>query len=167
MRAADVAPSSSAPAKHVIFSQFHKTMDLVGAALAAEGVRYCRIDGKTPAARRGAVLREFQSPGGPAAIIVSLKAAGVGINLSAANYCHMLDPWWNASSEEQAADRLWRLGQRRPVTVCRYLGARSIAGRMVAMQEAKRELMNAAFQARGSGDVRQRRIDDVRLLMAL
>ena len=68
-----------------------------------------RVDGRTPASRRGAVLRAFQAPGGAPVLLLSLQAGGVGLNLTAACRVHLLDPWWNPSVEEQAADRVRRL----------------------------------------------------------
>ena len=63
------------------------------------------------------MMRAFSEQGGPCVVLVSLKAGGVGLNLTAANHAHICDPWWNPSVEEQAADRVHRLGQRRPVQI--------------------------------------------------
>lgn len=105
--------------KHIVFSQFTGMLDLVEAALLDEGLSYCRLDGKTPAKKRGAMLRAFSDggPESPRVFLVSLKAGGVGLNLTAANHAHICDPWWNPAVEEQAADRVHRLGQTRTVQI--------------------------------------------------
>lgn len=155
--------------RSVVFSQFTSYLDLVEAALAGEGFVTGRLDGKTSAKRRGEVLRAFQSSSAssPTVLLVSLKAGGVGLNLTAASRVHLLDPWWNPSVEEQAMDRVHRLGQTRAVHIYRYTVQDSIEERMLALQEQKRDLMRVAFDRRKAEDIRQERINDVRMLMEL
>lgn len=82
-------------------------MNLVEAALRAEALLYCRLDGSTPAKARQDMIRDFVSraAGSPTVFLISLKAGGVGLNLTAASECHLLEPWWNAAVEEQAMVR--------------------------------------------------------------
>ncbi|EFJ52656.1 hypothetical protein VOLCADRAFT_115608 [Volvox carteri f. nagariensis] len=160
---------SGGPIKSVVFSQFTGMLNLVGRALEAAGMRYVRLDGCTPAKARADMVRDFarREPDSPVVFLVSLKAGGVGMNLTAASHVHLLDPWWNPSVEEQAMDRVHRLGQTRDVEVFRYVAADTIEERMLLLQERKRELANAAFDRRSAEQNRQMRIDDVKLLMDL
>lgn len=105
--------------KHIVFSQWTGMLDLVGVALQGAGIAHCRLDGKTSAKKRAEMLRSFSAsgPASPRVFLISLKAGGVGLNLTAATHAHLLDPWWNPSVEDQAADRVHRLGQRRAVQV--------------------------------------------------
>lgn len=156
--------------KHVVFSQFTSMLDLVEVALREQGVGCCRIDGRTPGPRREAFIRAFtsQDSSSPKVFLISLKAGGVGLNLTAANHVHLLEPWWSPAVEEQAADRIHRLGQRRPVRIHRYVVSQSIEERMLELQEEKRKLMAAAFGMRPTAEeVRATRLRDVRLLMDL
>jgi SWI/SNF-related matrix-associated actin-dependent regulator of chromatin subfamily A3 len=156
--------------KHVVFSQFTGFLDVVGNALRHSGISFCRLDGKTPAAKRNTMLCAFADESdvtGPRVFLVSLKAGGVGLNLTAANHAHLLDPYWNPAVEEQAADRVHRLGQTREVSIHRYVVKNSIEERMLLMQEEKRKLMKAAFERKLAEDVRAARLQDVRLLMQL
>ena len=119
---ADAAAAGGAPTKSVVFSQFTGMLSLVEARLIAAGVPYFRIDGSTPAAKRKTLLAAFASSSDAAGVrvaLVSLRAGGVGLNLTAASEVHLLDPWWNPATEEQAMDRVHRIGQRRPVRVFR------------------------------------------------
>ena len=83
--------------------------------------------------------------GGPPVLLASLRCAGVGLTLTAANHVVLLEPFWNPAAEEQAIDRVYRLGQRKPVTVTRLVTERSIEERMVALQATKTELIATAF----------------------
>ncbi|KAI7841955.1 hypothetical protein COHA_004482 [Chlorella ohadii] len=158
--AAAAAGAHTRPVKSVVFSQFTSFLDIVEPALAAAGFATARLDGKTPAKRRGELLRNFASgaASAPTVLLVSLKAGGVGLNLVAASRVHLLDPWWNPSVEEQAMDRVHRLGQQQDVHVYRYSVEDSIEERMLALQEQKRDLMKASeagggelMKARGAG----------------
>jgi len=124
----------------LVFSQFTRHLDLVEQALAAEGRPSCRIDGQTsPSSRESAVTR-FQA-GQAKVFLLSLKAGGVGLNLTAADHVLLLDPWWNPAAEDQAADRAHRIGQHRPVTVTRLVTAGTIEDDILALQDDKRALV--------------------------
>lgn len=168
--AASAAAEPGVPAiRSIVFSQFTKFLDVVQAALRVEGFHVSRLDGSTSAKKRGEVLRAFQSGGAssPTVLLVSLKAGGVGLNLTAASRVHLLDPWWNAAVEDQACDRVHRLGQTRDVLIYRYCVENSIEERMIALQEQKKDLISLAFDRRTPEEVRQSRLADVRMLMEI
>ena len=146
--------------KIVIFSQFTRMLDLVGVMLRTRvGVGYARIDGSMSQQRRAEALRAFNRE--TRVIIVSLKTAGVGLNLVAANHCFLLDPWWNASVEEQACDRVHRLGQTRPVHITRFVVKHTVEQKLIAVQEAKRKLANSVLAAGGEDHSAKLSIDDL------
>ncbi len=127
----------------LVFSQWTSLLDRVEPHLKGAGVSFTRLDGSTR--DRGAVVEEFQSEGGPTAMLVSLKAGGTGLNLTAADHVFMLDPWWNPAVEDQAADRAHRIGQRRAVTVYRLVARDTVEERILTLQTKKRALAEAAL----------------------
>jgi SNF2 family DNA or RNA helicase len=129
--------------KALVFSQWTSFLDLVEPHLDAAGIRKTRLDGSTR--DRGAVVSEFQSEGGPPVMLVSLKAGGTGLNLTAADHVFLLDPWWNPAVEEQAAGRAHRIGQERPVMVHRLVAKDTVEERILALQEKKRNLADVAL----------------------
>ncbi|KAG2491123.1 hypothetical protein HYH03_010567 [Edaphochlamys debaryana] len=167
--AAALPPDGHGPLKSVVFSQFTGMLNLVEKALNAAEVPFVRLDGSTPASARADMVKSFASrqPGSPVVFLASLKAGGVGMNLTAASHVHLLDPWWNPAVEEQAMDRVHRLGQVRGVQVYRYVAADTIEERMLQLQDRKRQLAAAAFDKRSAEESRRMRVEDVRLLMAL
>ncbi|WP_437825583.1 SNF2-related protein [Sorangium sp. So ce1153] len=124
----------------LVFSQFTSHLALVREALDARGVAYVYLDGETPRKARGERVREFQEGTAPL-FLISLKAGGFGLNLTAATNVIHLDPWWNPAVEDQASDRAHRLGQRRPVTIYRLLALGTIEEKMLSLQEEKRSLV--------------------------
>jgi SNF2 family DNA or RNA helicase len=96
------------------------------------------------------VLRSFQQEGGPPVFLVSLKAGGTGLNLTAADHVFLLDPWWNPAVEEQAADRAHRIGQERPVFVYRMVAENTVEERILALQEKKRSVSEMALGEPGA-----------------
>jgi DNA repair protein RAD5 len=140
--------------KGVIFSQFTSFLDLVEVVLRKHHHPFVRLDGEVSQKDREAVLKEFSNAPKRMLILVSLRAGGVGLNLVAANHVWLLDCWWNASTEDQAVDRIHRLGQTRPVHVHRYLIENSIEDRILAIQARKNALVGAALagSARGPDD---------------
>ncbi len=123
----------------LVFSQFTGHLDLVEAALTAAHVRLLRLDGSTPAKERAKRVEAFQAGEGDL-FLISLKAGGVGLNLTGADYVIHLDPWWNPAVEDQATDRAHRIGQTRPVTVYRLVLKNSIEQQILALHESKRAL---------------------------
>ncbi|TNF37233.1 MAG: helicase [Deltaproteobacteria bacterium] len=128
--------------KALVFSQWTSLLDLVEPHLEAAGLDFVRLDGSTR--DRGAVVSAFQADDGPPVMLLSLKAGGTGLNLTAADHVMLLDPWWNPAVEDQAADRAHRIGQDRPVIVHRLVSEDTVEERILALQQKKRALAEAA-----------------------
>ncbi|MHB8417284.1 MAG: DEAD/DEAH box helicase [Myxococcales bacterium] len=124
----------------LVFSQFVKHLALVREALDARGVSYQYLDGATPAAEREARVDAFQRGEGEL-FLISLKAGGTGLNLTAADYVIHLDPWWNPAVEDQATDRAHRIGQDKPVTVYRLVAEGTVEETILALHAQKRDLV--------------------------
>ena len=129
--------------KALVFSQWTSLLDRVEPQLAARSIAFTRLDGSTR--DRGAVVDAFQDPAGPPVFLLSLKAGGTGLNLTAADHVFLLDPWWNPAVEEQAADRAHRIGQDRPVMVYRMVAKDTVEERVLDLQRRKREIASAAL----------------------
>ncbi|SPO20500.1 related to RAD5 - DNA helicase [Ustilago trichophora] len=146
--------STEGPFKGVIFSQFTSFLDLLSPVLTRYRYRFLRLDGSTPQKVREKLLLEFQSSScndETLLFLISLKAGGVGLNLTAANKIWLLDFWWNSSIENQAIDRVHRLGQTRPVSVFRYLVKDSIENRILLIQKRKDLLIRHALKQDADG----------------
>ena len=137
----------------LVFSQFTRMLALVEPELQALGLTWLTLTGATPTAQRGARVAAFQSGRTPI-FLVSLKAGGVGLNLTAADTVIHLDPWWNPAVEQQASARAHRIGQDKPVTVYRLVVAGSIEERLLALQARKAALADAVLGAQIDGGSR-------------
>jgi superfamily II DNA or RNA helicase len=133
------------PAGHraLVFSQWTALLDRVEPHLRSAGIDYLRLDGSTR--NRGQLVDRFQADDGPPVFLISLKAGGTGLNLTAADHVFLLDPWWNPAVEDQAADRAHRIGQDRPVIVTRLVAEDTVEDRILALQKKKRSLADAAL----------------------
>jgi superfamily II DNA or RNA helicase len=129
--------------KALVFSQWTSLLDLVEPHLEAAAIRFTRLDGSTR--DRAGVVSDFQSDDGPPVLLASLKAGGTGLNLTAADHVFVLDPWWNPAAEDQAADRAHRIGQERPVVIYRLVARDTVEERLIALQQRKRALADAAL----------------------
>ncbi len=127
----------------LVFSQWTSMLDLVEPALRARGWDSLRLDGSTR--DRAGVVAAFNDPSGPPVFLLSLKAGGTGLNLTAADYVFHLDPWWNPAVEDQATDRAHRIGQTRPVVSVRLVAENTVEERILDLQERKRDLVRAAL----------------------
>ncbi len=125
--------------KALVFSQFLEVLDRAGEILAARDIRCVRLEGSMDPAARAKAVDAFQN-GQADVFLLSLKAGGVGMNLTAADYVVHLDPWWNPAVEDQASDRAHRIGQTRPVTVVRLVTEGTIEERVLAMHARKRAM---------------------------
>ncbi len=136
----DMLPELVAEGRRVlVFSQFTEMLALVHAELTALEVPHLVLTGNTPVRGRGEVVRRFQAKAVPV-MLVSLKAGGVGLNLTAADTVFHLDPWWNPAVEQQASDRVHRIGQDQPVFIYKLVVEGSIEERMLALQARKAAL---------------------------
>lgn len=140
----------------LVFSQFVDVLQHIKGRMAAKGWTYQYLDGKTPAATRAKCVEAFQRGEGDF-FLISLKAGGLGLNLTAANYVVLVDPWWNPAVENQAADRAHRIGQRHPVTVYRLVTRDTIEERVLELHARKKELAESLLE--GTGDSRLTRND--------
>jgi superfamily II DNA or RNA helicase len=131
----------------LIFSQFTGFLGYVKHRLAAEGIEYCYLDGSTR--DRGSVLNAFKTGSAPV-FLISLKAGGFGLNLTEADYCFMLDPWWNPATEAQAIDRTHRIGQTRNVMVYRLIAKDTIEEKVMALKVRKAELFASVLDEGGT-----------------
>ena len=127
--------------KVLVFSQFVKFLTKAKELLDKEKVKYHYIDGATTKAQRQKSVGKFQAGDGDA-FLLSLKAGGSGLNLTAADYVIHLDPWWNPAVEDQASDRAHRIGQKRTVTIYRLIMKNTIEEKILAMHANKRSLAN-------------------------
>jgi len=122
----------------LIFSQWTSLLDLIGPKLTERNISYARLDGSTP--NREDVVHSFQAKDGPPVMLLSLKAGGVGLTLTAADYVFFMDTWWNPAVERQAADRAHRIGQERPVVITRLIAEGTIEERVLEIQKRKAKL---------------------------
>lgn len=129
--------------KALVFSQWTSLLDRIEPHLTAAGIAFTRLDGSTR--DRGGVVSRFQSEDGPPVMLVSLKAGGTGLNLTAADHVFLVDPWWNPAIEDQAADRAHRIGQTRPVMVYRMVAKDTVEEKILSLKARKRALADAAL----------------------
>ncbi|MFG1500695.1 DEAD/DEAH box helicase [Halobacteriovorax sp. XZX-3] len=123
----------------IVFSQFTTYLDIIGSAFDSQCWKYSRIDGSLNVKKRQAAVDEFQS-GKTKLFLISLKAGGVGLNLTAASYVFIMDPWWNPAVESQAIDRAYRIGQKNTLNVFRPIIKGSVEEKVLKLQDIKREL---------------------------
>ena len=131
--------------KVLVFSQFVKHLKLVEERLVETGVAYQYLDGSTPAGTRVKRIAAFQAGQGDV-FLISLKAGGTGLNLTAADYVIHMDPWWNPAAEDQASDRAHRIGQTRPVTIYRLVTKGTIEEQIVELHHHKRDLADRLLE---------------------
>jgi SNF2 family DNA or RNA helicase len=134
--------------KALVFSQFTSFLALLRDHLDREGISYLYLDGRTRDRREK--VEAFQSDPGRRLFLISLKAGGLGLNLTAADYVYLLDPWWNPAVEAQAIDRAHRIGQTRSVFACRIVARDTVEEKILQLQQSKRDLADAVIQADGS-----------------
>lgn len=135
--------------KALVFSQWTSMLDLLEPHLSSHELKFVRLDGSTR--DRAAVVDRFQREAAVSVFLVSLKAGGTGLNLTAADHVFLFDPWWNPAVEEQAFDRAHRIGQDKPVFVHRLVAADTVEERILALQEEKRTLSNLATGPAAAG----------------
>jgi len=129
----------------LVFSQFVDHLGIVRKRLDEAGIDYQYLDGQTPPKARTAAVNAFQAGEGEV-FLISLRAGGSGLNLTAADYVIHLDPWWNPAVEDQAAGRAHRIGQQRPVTVYRLVAEATIEEQIIALHAHKRDLADSLLE---------------------
>ncbi|MES2098296.1 MAG: DEAD/DEAH box helicase [Pseudomonadota bacterium] len=161
----DMLPDLVAEGRRVlVFSQFTEMLALVAAELNALELPFLELTGETPVRTRGAVVKRFQAKEAPI-FLLSLKAGGVGLNLTAADTVIHLDPWWNPAVERQATDRAHRIGQDQPVFVYKLVVEGSIEERMLALQARKAALAEGVLGSDAAAAVKFS-AEDLRDLLA-
>ncbi|MFN8549497.1 MAG: DEAD/DEAH box helicase [Candidatus Eisenbacteria bacterium] len=149
--------------KAIVFSQFTSLLAIVRERLDADGVNYAYLDGRTR--DRAARVEQFQNDPECRLFLVSLKAGGVGLNLTAAEYVFLLDPWWNPAVEMQAIDRAHRIGQTKAVFAYRLIARGSVEEKILELQRTKRDLAEAVITEDNS-ILRDLGRDDLELLLS-
>ncbi len=130
--------------RSLVFSQWTSYLDLIEKRFKDSSISFTRLDGSTR--DRQKVITEFQNPDGPSVMLISLKAGGMGLTLTAADHVFIMDPWWNPSVEEQAADRAHRIGQTNPVLVHRLIAQNTIEERILELQKSKTQLATQVLE---------------------
>ena len=149
--------------KALVFSQFTSMLAIVKKRLAKEKIRFEYLDGQTN--DRKSCVDRFQTDARIPLFLISLKAGGHGLNLTAADYVFLLDPWWNPAAEAQAVDRAHRIGQTKPVFAYRLIAKDTVEEKVVELQKTKRDLAEAVIQANDSL-IRKMTAEDLQLLLS-
>jgi SNF2 family DNA or RNA helicase len=149
--------------KALVFSQFTSFLALVRQRLDAEGIVYEYLDGQTR--NRAAPVERFQTDAACPVFLISLKAGGLGLNLTAAEYVFLLDPWWNPAVEAQAIDRAHRIGQARHVFAYRLIAKDTVEEKVAELQQTKRDLADAILSA-DAGLISDLKPEDVEWLLS-
>lgn len=129
----------------LVFSQFTSHLALIRQALDQTGISYLYLDGSTPIRQREQLVAQFQE-GTSLLFLISLKAGGLGLNLTAADFVIHMDPWWNPAVEDQASDRTYRIGQTRPVTIYRLIAKGTIEEKIIRLHHTKKDLADSLLE---------------------
>ncbi|MFR7796851.1 MAG: DEAD/DEAH box helicase [Collinsella sp.] len=147
----------------LLFSQFTGMLDIIGKRLAKEDIGFLKLMGASSKESRAKMVAQFQAGEVPV-FLISLKAGGVGLNLTAADVVIHYDPWWNVAAQDQATDRAHRIGQQHTVTVYKLIAKDTIEERIMQMQESKRDLVNSVLGGDGISSALFTREDVLALL---
>lgn len=160
--------SKDSSIKCLVVSQFTRFLTILETPLREHGFSFVRLDGSMSQKKRTQVIQEFQSSAedSPVIMLLSLKAGGVGLNLTAASRVFLMDPAWNPATEEQCIDRCHRLGQKRKVVVTKFIVKDSVEENMVKIQKQKQDLVEKAFGSTNT-DRKTSCINEIRALMEL
>ncbi|KAF9502489.1 hypothetical protein BDN71DRAFT_1438114 [Pleurotus eryngii] len=154
--------------KTVVFSQWTSMLDKIEDALEMAGIKYDRLDGTMKREDRSRAMDALKFDPACEVLLVSLKAGGVGLNLTAAQRVYLMDPYWNPAVENQAVDRIHRLGQTRPVTTIRFIIENSIEARLLEVQAKKTKLADVTLGQNGfsKSEILARRMEDLTKLLS-
>jgi non-specific serine/threonine protein kinase len=128
--------------KSLVFSQFTEMLGHLRESFEREGIKYCYLDGSTPIEKRNEQVERFQNSDEEKVFLISLKAGGVGLNLTAADYVYIVDPWWNPAAEQQAIDRTHRIGQNKKIFAYKMVCKDTIEEKILKLQDRKKSLAN-------------------------
>ncbi len=151
--------------KLLVFSQFTEMLHLIEAELKKGKIKYCYLDGSTPAEKRKDAVAQFQSDERIKVFLISLKAGGVGLNLTAADYVYIVDPWWNPAVEQQAIDRTHRIGQKNKIFAYKMICKDTVEEKIIALQQKKKQLANDLV-TEDAGFIKKLTKDDVAFLFS-
>lgn len=151
--------------KSVVFSQFTSFMSLIEPALSKANMQFLRLDGSISQKARAHVLNEFRDAKGFCVLLISLKAGGVGLNLTSAKRVFMMDPWWSYAVEAQAIDRVHRMGQEDEVKVYRFIVNNSVEERMLRVQDRKK-FIASSLGMMSDEEKKMQRIEDIKELLS-
>jgi len=149
--------------KSLVFSQFTSMLSIVKKHLDQRGIQYAYLDGQTR--KRKQVVEQFQNDPDTSVFLISLKAGGLGLNLTEAEYVFLLDPWWNPAVEAQAIDRAHRVGQTKQVFAYRLICRDTVEEKILELQKQKRELADAILESEGT-PLTDLTTDDLELLLS-
>lgn len=150
----------------LVFSQFTSLLDIAARALTEKGLSFERLDGTTTLRERKARVERFQNPTSETSVfLISLKAGGIGLNLTAADYVFLLDPWWNPAVESQAIDRAHRIGQTKKVMAYRLIAKGTVEEKIIELQKTKRDIADAVVGA-DSGLLKNLSLKDIQMLLS-
>jgi len=147
--------------KTIVFSQWTSMLDKIEDALEVKGIKYDRLDGTMKRDERIRAMDALKHDRACEVLLVSLKAGGVGLNLTAAQRVYLMDPYWNPAVENQAVDRIHRLGQTRPVTTIKLIIENTIEARLLEVQRKKTELANMTLGTTNKAELMQRRMEEL------
>src|SRR5262249_25520282 len=147
----------------LVFAQFTSLLAILRRRLDEKGVRYEYLDGQTR--DRQERVENFQTDPACGLFLISLKAGGLGLNLTAAEYVFLLDPWWNPAVEAQAIDRAHRIGQTKPVFAYRLIAKGTVEEKVLELQKTKRELADAIL-GEDNSLIRDLKKEDLELLLS-
>jgi len=151
--------------KILVFSQFVKHLRLVKKRLEQEGIAHYYLDGQTPRDDRRNLVEKFNKNSQMKVFLISLKAGGLGLNLTSADYVILLDPWWNPAVEQQAIDRSHRIGQKRKVISYRFITKNTVEEKIMSLQQKKRSISDSLVSAEPSL-VKQLNIEEIKSILA-
>lgn len=149
--------------KILLFSQFTRMLDRIGAMLEQEGISYLYLSGKSSKTKRQEMVEQFQNGAVPV-FLISLKAGGTGLNLTAADVVIHYDPWWNVAAQNQATDRTHRIGQKNVVTVIKLVAKDTIEEKIIKLQERKAKLSEDVIEGKDMSEYRLNREELMGLL---
>lgn len=147
--------------KVLVFSLFASMLHILSKACSESGIAHYHFDGQTPPAKRAEMVAKFQEEGNTTNVfLISLKAGNTGLNLTAADYVFLFDPWWNPAMEQQAIDRAHRIGQKKNVFAYKMICKDTIEERILEMQQRK-EKLSAELISEDEGFVKSLTEEDI------